>query len=109
MDDDLVGDSLVHDAALVHSARRRLDEAIAELAAQPFDEAAAAGMRRALRSSSGARAALRRLRTPPGPRNPRGPQLHVVAGAVRRAEPTPMFRPTCSSGWSEQQTSGDAA
>ena len=108
MDDDLVGDRLVHDAALVRSARRRIDEAIAKLAAQPFDEAAAAGMRRARRSSSGARAALRRVRTPPGPQTPRRPELHVVVGTVRRAGPTPMAGPTCSSGWPEK-TSGGAA
>lgn len=108
MDEDLVGDGLMHDAALVHSARRRMDAAIAELAAQPFDEAAAARMRQALRCSSGARAALRRLRTPPGPPASRQPGLHLVTGAVRRAEPSRLSGPTCSSDWSEQ-TSGGAA
>lgn len=108
MDEDLIGDGLMHDAALVHSAGRRMHEAIAELAAQPFDEAAAARMRQALRCSSGARAALRRLRTPPGTPAPRQPALHLVTGAARRAEPTPPFGPICSSDWSEQ-TAGGAA
>ena len=45
----------MHTAALVHYARRRINEAIAERAAQPLDEAAATGMRRALLWLSGAR------------------------------------------------------
>lgn len=64
MDEDVPGAGELADAALVHSARREVGQAIAALAARPLDEAAAERMRHALTAVSGpAREALQRLRS----------------------------------------------
>jgi hypothetical protein len=68
-----VGPSELEDAVAVHSACRKLDKAIAHLAASPMDVEAAAEMRAILDSPrlAEARAAVARLANLPRPRTHR--------------------------------------
>ncbi len=83
MDEDQLGEQEMGDAGRVRSVRRRMDEAIGELSERPFDEAAAARMRRALDATASARSALLRLRRHPPRPAPRG-ALRLVDGAPDR-------------------------
>lgn len=79
MDEDSLGVRQLADAAVVCAARRRIDEAIADLAARPFEPTAAAGMRQALASTRTARAALHRLRSSESAENGPPPRRRLAA------------------------------
>jgi hypothetical protein len=88
MDDDVQADLTA--AAAVHAARRRIDSAIADLAASPFDPTAADRMRAILASPElrKARSALRRLSLQQQ-RLAQRPHLTVVTDSPPADEPAP--------------------
>lgn len=108
MNDDVKGRRILEDAALVRSARRQIDAAIADLAVRPLDEAAATKMRQALAGDHvSARRALHRLGLPDDPRAD-SPQP-AVTFAVNEPPAQAHEDPTDQAGTCRQPQGGDVA